>query len=359
MRDPNKFVGCILGGAIGDALGYSVEFLSEREIFNKYGKDGISSYDTQGIISDDTQMTLFTAAGLLNAMTINLNTDHLKPLEEVIHMNYLNWFETQKDGKIGEGCTWLMNVEGLFINRAPGMTCLNSLKTGKMGTLENPINSSKGCGGVMRVAPIGLYFSDQGQNYRKVAHLGAKVAAITHGHPLGFLPSAALVHIIHKLSQDDTSILEAVRSSIDLIEDMYDFPEYVGEFNILMEKAITLAQSEINDIEAIHQLGEGWVAEEALAIAVYCSLKYSEDFEKGIIAAVNHKGDSDSTGSITGNILGAHLGFWKIPEKFLHNLELTDVMIELTQDLYMDVPFDKNSKEKDQVWIDKYMRYVR
>ena len=62
--------GCLFGGAVGDALGYPVEFLDEEEIFYKYGPEGIRQYHldrTSGkaLISDDTQMSLFTASGLL------------------------------------------------------------------------------------------------------------------------------------------------------------------------------------------------------------------------------------------------------------------------------------------------------
>ena len=94
-----------------------------------------------------------------------------------------------------------------------------------------------------------------------------------------------------------------------------------------------LAHVDIDDKEAIRQLGEGWVAEETLAIAVYCALKYSDDFEQAVIAAVNHSGDSDSTGAVAGNILGASLGVSGIPDKFKDNLELKDVIIKMAGDL--------------------------
>ena len=84
----------------------------------------------------------------------------------------------------------------------------------------------------------------------------------------------------------------------------------------------------MDELDAIRQLGEGWVAEETAAIAVYCALRYADDFERAIIASVNHSGDSDSTGAVTGNILGAYLGYSAIPEKFLDNLELADILTD-------------------------------
>ena len=68
MRD--RFRACLLGGAIGDALGYLIEFMSLNKIKSKYGKSGITDLVTdktsnKALISDDTQMTLFTADGMV------------------------------------------------------------------------------------------------------------------------------------------------------------------------------------------------------------------------------------------------------------------------------------------------------
>ena len=114
----------------------------------------------------------------------------------------------------------------------------------------------------------------------------------------------------------------------------------------------------INDQNAIRELGEGWVAEEALAIAIFCALRYSNVFEKAIITAVNHDGDSDSTGAITGNILGAYLGLSKIPDRFLKNLELKDIIMALAADLSENCPLNswdmRGTNEEEMKWENKY-----
>lgn len=97
------------------------------------------------------------------------------------------------------------------------------------------------------------------------------------------------------------------------------------------------------------------MAEETLAIAVYCALKYSDDFEKGIIAAVNHDGASDSTGAVAGNILGAALGFDAIPRKFIDNLELKDIILEIAKDLHHDCQISEYDSRNDR-WEGKYIR---
>ena len=88
MRNIDKFRGCLIGGAAGDALGYAVEFKREDEIFSEYGKDGITEYDlildddvTE--ISDDTQMTLFTAEGMLLAGSKSNIPDYISSIRDM------------------------------------------------------------------------------------------------------------------------------------------------------------------------------------------------------------------------------------------------------------------------------------
>jgi ADP-ribosylglycohydrolase len=111
----------------------------------------------------------------------------------------------------------------------------------------------------------------------------------------------------------------------------------------------------MDDLDAIHLLGEGWVGDEALAIAVYCALKYSGDIDNALIAAVNHNGDSDSTGAITGNIIGAQVGLSGIPAKYTEKLELRDLIIEVADDLWHDCRISEYGSERDPVWEQKYI----
>lgn len=119
--------------------------------------------------------------------------------------------------------------------------------------------------------------------------------------------------------------------------------------------AIELSTNNESDIDNIHKLGEGWVAEETLAIAIYCSLKYKNDFSKGVIAAVNHNGDSDSTGAVTGNILGALLGFEAIESKWKNNLELSEILDEMSLDLCHGCAMNEYGHYRDAIWISKYI----
>ena len=336
MRDIDRFRGCLIGGAAGDALGYEVEFKNEKQIFSRYGERGITEYvlhDGEALISDDTQMTLFTAEGLFLAAERGCVNDY----RESIRQSYDVWLRTQigyfpLPGNVYGSC--LAKIAGLFSTRAPGNTCMMALEKGGQGTVEKPANTSKGCGGVMRAAPVGLYFNDRGLSAEEIARIGAEAAAITHGHTLGWLPAAALAQIVHEISQNDDSVYDAVMKTLYTQEEMWPESDDMEAFLELMRKAVDLASMNKNDLEAIHRLGDGWVAEETLAVAVYCALKYENDFDSAIIASVNHRGDSDSTGAVTGNILGARLGLKGIPEKYTAYLELKDVILEVADKLW-------------------------
>ena len=340
----DRYRGCLLGGAAGDALGYPVEFLSLAEIRKQYGPAGITEYKLQrGVaqISDDTQMALFTANGLLyNATRRRLFAPGGGPETYVMAGFYQEWLRTQQEPyrrSAGWHFAWLMNVPDLYRRRAPGCTCMEAIAREAQGTPEDPINESKGCGGIMRVAPAGLWL-DYPEN---VCQLATELAAMTHGHELGYLPAGVLGYCVSALAHGKADcVLDAVRRALKWTARQFPGARHFQELTDLVEKAVRLSGEDREDTDVIRELGEGWVAEETLAIAVYCALKYENDFDRALIAAVNHDGDSDSTGAVTGNLLGARLGLAGIPPKYLERLELKSVILELADDLCQGIPAD-------------------
>lgn len=337
-KNADKFRGCMIGGAAGDALGYTVEFQSEKAISRKFGPEGIREYELQqgnALISDDTQMTMFTANGLLFEAALSRAENRAPDYTAAIATAYREWILTQRSSfiKVPNPRCWLMNVPELFACRAPGLTCMRAINDGCNGTPEKPITTSKGCGGVMRVAPIGLFPAED--DILTLDRRGAEAAALTHGHEMGYIPGAMLVHIVRLAAfSEGVSLKDIVLDSRKAMTELFPDAGHLPGFLKLMDKAMELAESDVDDKEAIHALGPGWVGDEALAVAVYCALKYADDFDKAMIASVNHGGDSDSTGAIAGNILGAYLGLSRIPEKYLQNLELKEELLELAEDLY-------------------------
>lgn len=350
----DKIRGCILGGAIGDALGYQIEF--KRGIRDKQVtrfKDGF------GIISDDTQMTLFTATSLIRHATMShLHQQHPILANRDVYDGYLDWLDTQKRSRDHDSISWIKDIPELNKSRAPGNTCLSALCSGRMGTVESPVNNSSGCGSVMRIAPCGI-FSDSPQN---AGRLAAECAVITHGHKSGLIASYVCSSMINALICDNLSIEQALENSMNLIENDHTLytdrrrvfqPSSMSTFKDLVNKAIELSKQDISDTSAIRLLGEGWVADEAFVIALYSCLKYSNSFEDAIVCAVNHDGDSDSTGAIVGNIMGAALGLDNIPQYYVDNVELKDVIFEIADDLY--TARTDASVMQCESWVRKYV----
>jgi len=344
-KDKKHFRGCLIGGAVGDAMGWPVEFLKYKEIVKKYGSKGITDLDlgnkNLAEITDDTQMTMFTAEGLLRAATRSSEKGESN-LPSVIFHAYQRWLVTQgyNTGILKELDGLLINVSELHQQRAPGNTCLSALKSGKMGTIEQPINNSKGCGGVMRVAPVGLFCSRE-----SAFEIGCESAALTHGHPSGYLSAGVLAHLIACIIEG-MEIEDAVTASLE------ELKKHNGheECSSLLEKAIALSRDNTEPLTALSQLGEGWVGEETIAIAVYCSLKEKNNFKKALLISVNHDGDSDSTGAVTGNILGAYLGIDAIPAPWLQKVEFADLLIELADDLFTGYQDTEEWRSKYPGW---------
>jgi ADP-ribosylglycohydrolase len=186
------FRGCLVGGAVGDALGAPVEFLHRSEILRQFGSRGICdyvpAYGRLGAITDDSQMALFTAEGMLRAWVVAGKHDVKSAFVRATAGSYLRWLHTQGySNTSASGPTnetgWLITNRELFSRRAPGATCISALRrmTGVVA-----FNESKGCGGLMRVAPVGMFFShwinDDGQ-VERTFQIANDIAAITHGHP--------------------------------------------------------------------------------------------------------------------------------------------------------------------------------
>jgi ADP-ribosylglycohydrolase len=332
--------GCLLGGAVGDALGAPVEFMRLDAIRHGFGPKGIREYATaygrEGAVTDDTQMTLFTAEGLLRAWRGAGGGFAGAP--DSVHHAYLRWLWTQgvaPNAAIGRERPWpdpwpdgwLVQQPELRSCRAPGNTCISALEaTVRLG--DAAANDSKGCGTVMRVAPVGLVARAlPGDGYAAAFDLGLEVSRLTHGHPSGYLAGGYFALLIALVS-DGLPLRDANARATQPLRGRAEAVEVLRA----IEGALRLAGAGEPTPERIESLGGAWVAEEAVAIAVYVAL-VAHDFESAIRLAVNHGGDSDSTGSLAGNLLGAMWGEDAIPGRWLDGLELRPVIAQVADDL--------------------------
>jgi ADP-ribosylglycohydrolase len=212
-----------------------------------------------------------------------------------------------------------------------------------LGRNGGELNDSKGCGGIMRVAPCGVLHVNQPS---LVFHLCSQAAKLTHGHPTLYLSAGMFAALIVELMPGNS--LKAASDTARVI--LIGLPER-DETLRARDAARRAAADSVPLDEAIPVLSERRVAEEALAIFFYFALR-AESLEEGIVTAVNITGDSDSTGAITGNLLGALHGARAIPQRWLDTLELRDVIEMVARDLAHVPGFD--SPVQDEGWLARY-----
>ena len=339
-----RVAGCLVGGAIGDALGAPVEFDSLEQIRRRYGEDGITGFvpfgSRSGLVTDDTQMTLFTCEGLITAAVANdtgyvsFNSTHrpANPWSDPaphVYRSYLRWLRTQESSTLPDPApSWLASQEWLYASRAPGNACTSGLAFGGMGTRDTPKNpDSKGCGTVMRAAPFGLQMSKSSE---RVFEEAVDASVMTHGHPSGYLAAGALAAIIRAVGEG-AHPQTGVRDALLLLRSRPGHEEVTAALTAARDAAAAGPPTP----ETVESLGGGWTAEEALAIAVYAALCYPEpgQIRDALLLSVNHSGDSDSTGAVCGNILGTWHGLSALPRDLAEAVEGRLAMDQVAVDL--------------------------
>ena len=316
----SRRLACLLGGAIGDALGYRVEFDRWPAIVRKYGAEGIRLAAAEGVleVSDDTQMTLFTLEGMARATSVEQITEEVREA-------YLDWYGTQAGA--GGSRTFRGGLAGRLVMQqvqAPGSTCLSALRQGGKGTIESPINNSKGCGGVMRTAPLG--FLPETVNDAALLRLGAEAAALTHGHPDGYLPAAAMAVLVRD-ALNEVSWAESLAKVLALLRERRASEKTAAA----IEDAANAAANGVASRERVSELGEGWVGEEALAIGLYAAM-VAKTFSECVELAANHDGDSDSTASIAGQLWGARFGLEGVAREIVERVDVIEALVEVWLD---------------------------
>ena len=293
-----KAKGMIFGLAIGDALGYPTEFVSLPGIKDQYGEEGIRDLPDPALYTDDTQMTIAIAEALIKTADQDADT-----IMEAVRDEFIKWRKSPEN------------------NRAPGNACLQGVRNMELGHhwAESGVADSKGCGSAMRVAPIGYLYQHNPDKLKEVARASG---ICTHGHRTAVAAAIGAAYLV-KLSLDGVE-------PENMIPEVLRFTKGISkEF----EQAISTVEGclEYRDEEmALKALGEGWIGEEAVALALYCFLRYPDDYVKTVIRGANTSGDSDSIASIAGGISGARLGISAIPEDWRKNIENAEYLDDLS-----------------------------
>lgn len=334
MINFKKIEDILLAGALGDAFGYEIEFYNMTKIFILYGESGLIHYPIKHghlYVSDDTQMTLFCQNACKNYLnTQNFDSHIQKNLINEINDSYNNWYitQTEKYNQTQHYNNELMQFEELWALRAPGNTCLSALSNGGNGGINilSKINDSKGCGGIMRAAPISFLNTD----IATIFDLGVKQAALTHGHPDGYLPSGFFSSVL-KLISDGIDPMESLEISINILKQYKHHENFLFQINNLKN---CLQDTQMYYGNTLNQkLGEGWVGDEAFTVAFYSFMK-ATDFEDCLILSANHNGDSDSTATLAAQLYAAKFGLSHEAQEQIQYLDVLPSMTYLLKEIY-------------------------
>ncbi|MET9798942.1 ADP-ribosylglycohydrolase family protein [Nocardiopsis alba] len=355
---PDRLTGCLMGGAVGDALGAPVEGLGLDQIRERYGTTGLSDYVEGsygvGAITDETQLTLRTADALLRA--------HMRARDKgiegaalgMVQASYLEWLNHQMPSaslekeEVGPG----FGGAALRARRGYGAATVDALRAASarverrwvpLGTPKAPINNSKGCAAVVRVAPCGFLTVSPA----KAFDLGSEVAALTHGHRTAHLAAGTLAATVWGLVRD-----EPLESALETAREELEGRTGHEEVSSALDKAVAVAERGIPEARDLAELGDGWTSEEALAVAMCVALSAeavlarepSRHFSRGVAdvgehclpLAVNHSGDSDTIGAICGGLIGARYGSHAFPGHWQSALEVRDEVIRLAADCALE-----------------------
>lgn len=358
----SAYRGCLLGLAVGDAMGYTVDNRSWPEIQEDYGPNGLLGYDLvngYAEISSYTQIAAFTCNGLLFGLTRGQLTGKMAPFIKYIALANREWAAYQRPwGRPSRTYCWLPRREELCRRHCMDTRMLDTLSRENLGTLEQPVNGYSSPGGLTTAVGVGLFASEDRVAQAELDRLGAEAVALTHGSPTAFLAGAAVTHIISRLLEDPGQALKPLfLEAADAVRDQFGH-QYSQAFELatLVRHAVTYAESPgLRQVEVMERLACDTAAQ-VLAGAVYACLSGREDFDAAMIAAVNHSGRSAGVGAIAGAILGLRLGEEALPDFYIECLEPAEVLRELADDLYTGCPMERGSKLFDLDWDYKYLR---
>lgn len=328
--------GCLIGMAIGEAIGLSVKSMNYKEILDRFGENGIERFQTNifGKVSIGlkSQIVLSSAFGLLRSVTRG-------------------------------------NMRG--IGGAPENSICGDERDSKRNT-----DCCKGIVWSMPIALLSAGYAARGERFYSIPEMSSAATMVAQSYitnPLDFLPAAMLAYLLYSLipmSADTASeeFEQIVQEAIDSLDYVFpsEFDDAKQHLAQLTEKAVVLTKNESSDVENIQCLGMGKTAADAWAIALYCTLRYKDNMQNAIAASVNHDGDSDSIGFICGSIMGAIYGYEAVNRQclfcpkgkdFENVFKYSDSLLNIADDLYTSCiisEFEPIDTPEKQRWYKRY-----
>ncbi len=353
--------GCLLGMAVGDAMGYTVDNRSWQEIQEDYGPNGLLGYDLvngYAEVTSYTQLAAFTCNGLLLGLTRGQMLGKMAPFVKYVEVAAREWAGSQRSwGRpVGNYC-WLPRRSEICHRSCMDTRMLDTLQRERLGNLEIPVNNYPGPAALTSAIGVGLFFDRDRMDQGEIDRLGAEAVALTHGSPTAFLSGAVLAHIISCLIRAPRANLKkVVLHAAEALKEQFGH-QYSQAYDMatLLRHAITFAEApNLKTMDVMERLKCDNAAR-VLAGAVYACLVSKDNFDAAMIVAVNHSGRSAAVGAIAGAILGLRLGETALPDFYIECLEPAEVLRELADDLHSGCPMEQGNKLFDLDWDYKYL----
>ena len=359
----DRSLGCLFGGAMGDAFGHCISHISREMVLFKYGPGGLQEpllSNGKYYISDSTQMSLLTADGFLT----NYTQEHLRgasePLADSIYRKYRGWAKAQGFGLMTDGQvadSWLLSDPSMTAKRSHDKACIDHLREySERGLPDKPHNDCINCSGLKRVAPLGLIAYAHGHPVETAMEWGEEVAASTNGDPLGWIPAACLTSIIYHLCEGK-DVKASVKMAIFDCIIRYEENKHMKRMIELLDLAEDLIKLKLSDEGGTAVLLGMGSAAGALAAAVFACLRHAHDPMGCLRCAINVDHEPDSVGSVAGNILGTYLGIAEIEKAFdISKLECHDKIQVMAEDIVCKSPIWDYGPSYD-LWVTKYIEF--
>ena len=352
-KDTSKYVGCLLGLAVGDAMGYTVDEMAWDEICENYGPNGLLGYDLQtdfAEVTSYTQVAAYVANGLLLGTTRGKPDTYLR----YVTLAMREWAKRQHFPRNPDKTwCWVAQKPSLRRRHCRDPWMLDAFRFENLGTLQKPINRADSPGAITAAAAVALFFDIRRMQPQQIGELTAQVIALTHGTPEAFLSGVTLAYALAGILQEpEVPLKEHFSQAVDaMLHQFGDRYPQANEIAAAIRVALALAETDAHEHRNNMESFVCDTASECLKAAMYAAIICPDDFDAAMILAVNHSGRSAAVGAIVGSILGAKLGEGSLPEFYLESLEPVEELRELATDLSVGGPA---TGLFDDAWDHKY-----
>lgn len=354
-REISAFRGCFLGMAIGDAMGYTVEEMSIKEIRAEYGPDGLLGYDLRNGSAEVTSYTQ-VAAYVANALLIHVTRGKPGTQLQYISAAMREWHKRQHFPRDpAKSLFWVSQIPELRRKFCRDARMMDAMRQQTLGTPEKPINSAVTPGAIMAGAVMGMAFDPARMEPQEIGKLATQTVALTHGDPEAFLSAAVLAYTVAGLIQaPEEPLKNQFAFAIDAVQAMYGsrFPK-ANDLATQLKRVINMVFAPDADPMRDMEILSCRTAGQCLAGAMYACLSSRMDFDTAMITAVNHSGRSAAVAAITGAILGLMLTEEKLPEFYVESLAASRSLRVLADDLAQGSP---TRGLFDDSWDHKYIQ---